>query len=452
MKKGTPLRLTIDRLTFPAQGLVNHEDRVFQLDGFFPGETVEGTFAGSRRRRSRLYQPKLVEARPDSVKPACQHFGLCGGCISQHLSLCTQRRFKHQVVLDLFRRAELDIPEHIPILGLSRKYDYRNKMEFNFGDAELGGSLSLGMYQKNHGFNVIDTTGCRLVNQDMNMIRDFSVQYFREQKLPFYRWISQEGYLRHLVVRHSRFGKELMVNLVTTTQMTVDLSAWVEGLKRLPLKDKLASIWHTENDTIANIVQPDRMILLDGKETITEYLHGLQFEISPMAFFQTNSAAAEFLYSRVMDMMSDVHLALDLYCGTGTITQMIAKKANRVIGVELVDEAVQAARQSSEKNGIGNVKFYAGDVKDIVAELDEPVDMIIVDPPRAGLMTKVVDRLMEIAPAQIIYVSCNPKTLAIDLVRMEGYKIARMELIDMFPNTPHVEVVTLLTRSETSCK
>ena len=282
------------------------------------------------------------------------------------------------------------------------------------------------------------------------MIRDFSVQYFREQKLPFYRWISQEGYLRHLVVRHSRFGKELMVNLVTTTQMTVDLSAWVEGLKRLPLKDKLASIWHTENDTIANIVQPDRMILLDGKETITEYLHGLQFEISPMAFFQTNSAAAEFLYSRVMDMMSDVHLALDLYCGTGTITQMIAKKANRVIGVELVDEAVQAARQSSEKNGIGNVKFYSGDVKDIVAELDEPVDMIIVDPPRAGLMTKVVDRLMEIAPSQIIYVSCNPKTLAIDLVRMEGYKIERMELIDMFPNTPHVEAIVLMSRKQHS--
>lgn len=447
MKKGTPLRLTIEDLSFPAQGLVRYEDRLFQLDGFFPGETVEGTFGGSKKRRSRVYQPVLVEPRPDALKPACEHFGPCGGCISQHLPLCTQRSFKRQVVIDLLRQAELELPDEIAIHGLSQKYDYRNKMEFNFGDSEMGGPLTLGMYQRNHGFNVINTTGCRLIDHDMRLIHNYTIDYFRGIGLPFYRWVSREGFLRHLVIRHTKFGEELMVILVTTTQHTIDLSEWVEGLKQLPLRDKLVSIWHMENDSIANVVQSDRMILLDGKETITEYIHDLRFEISPQAFFQTNSASAELLYSRVLDKMVDVDLALDLYSGTGTITQLIAQRAKRVIGVELVEEAVIAARDSAKKNQIENVEFIAGDVKDVVADFEGKVDLIIVDPPRAGLI-KAVEHIVKIAPKQIIYVSCNPKTLAIDLAQMTDYTIEHIELIDMFPNTPHIETIVKLYSKE----
>lgn len=445
MKKGTPLRLTIEDLSFPAQGLARCDDRLFQIDGFFPGETVAGSFGGSKKRRARLYRPVLVEARADALKPACEHFGPCGGCISQHLPLATQRSFKHRVVLELLKQADLDLPAEILLYGLSQKYDYRNKMEFNFGNVELDGPLTLGMYQKNHGFNVINTTGCRLVDQDMRRIHNYTIDYFRRLGIPFYRWSSREGVLRHLVIRHAKFGRELMVILVTTTQQPIDLSEWVEGLKKLPLRDKLVSVWHMENDSIANIVQSDRMNLLDGKETITEFIHGLRFEITPQSFFQTNSASAELLYSRVLDKMVDVDLALDLYSGTGTITQLIAKKAKRVIGVELVEEAVQAASASARKNQVGNVKFIAGDVKDIVADFTGKVDLIVVDPPRAGLI-KAVDHIRRIAPARIIYVSCNPKTLAIDLAQMTEYTIEQLELIDLFPNTPHVETVVLITR------
>lgn len=448
MKKGTPLRLTIESLAFPASGLVKYDDRVFSLDGFFPGETVEGTFGGSRKRRSRLYQPVLVENRPDAVSPACQHFRRCGGCLSQHLSLETQRMFKRQVVTDLLRAAGLKLPADIAMYGLAEKYHYRNKMEFNFGDAKMGGELTLGMYQRDHGFNVVDTTDCQLVSSDMNRIRDYTADYFRQLGLPFYRWVSREGWLRHLVVRHSRFGRELMVILVTTTQREIDLSDWLAGLKQLPLEDKLVSVWHMENDSIANVVQADNMKLLFGKDSITEYLHGLEFAISPQSFFQTNSAAAELLYDRVLDKMDQVDLALDLYCGTGTITQLIAQKAKRVIGVELVAEAVAAARQSAARNNISNVDFYAGDVKDMVGELNQPVDLIVVDPPRAGLMTKVVTRLQSIAPKELIYVSCNPKTLAIDLAQMTDYEIVELELVDMFPNTPHVETIVRLRRKD----
>lgn len=446
MKKGTPLTLTIDKLLYPAKGIAYYEDHAFQVDGTYPGEVVTGEFGGWKQKRGRLWKPNVIKFRDDFEAPRCRHYGKCGGCISQHLPLFAQRELKKQVVLDMLRQQSIVFPEPVHILGLDEKYHYRNKMEFNFGDAVKDGPLTLGMHERGHGFNIIDTDDCQLINQDMNTIRTFCADYFREKNIPFYQWLKREGILRHLIIRDSFFGHEQMVVLVTTSEFSLDLTEWVQGLLDLPLSDPIASIYHVVNDTIGNVVQADEMHLLYGKETITEQLLGLEFDISPLSFFQTNSAATELLYERVLKRIDKVDTALDLYCGTGTITQLIAKKAKRVIGVELIDEAVQSARQSAKRNQLTNVQFYSGDVKDVLEKLPTEVDLVVVDPPRAGLHPKVIEQLNQIAPERLIYVSCNPKSLVLDLLKLTDYQIDSLELIDLFPNTPHVETVILMSR------
>lgn len=448
MKKGTSIRITIDKLLYPAKGIAHLDGRAFQVDGTYPGETVEGEFGGWKQKRGRLWKPVVTAYRDDVVKPACKHYGPCGGCISQHLPLETQRMLKKQVVIDLLHQAQIAIPRDIPIVGLSQKYHYRNKMEFNFGDAKKDGPLTLGMHERGHGFNIIDTDDCQLINRDMNKIRTYTVEYFRQHDLPFYQWLRREGILRHLIIRHTRFGGELMVVLVTTSQLDHDLTAWTQGLLKLSLKDQIVSVVHIENDTIGNVVQADAIHQLYGKETLTEHILDLAFHISPLSFFQTNSAATELLYSRVLAHVGQPDLVLDLYSGTGTITQLLARNAAHVIGVELVEEAVIAARQSASRNQLNNVEFIAGDVKDMISDLPHQVNLVVVDPPRAGLHPKVIEQIDTIAPEHLIYVSCNPKSLAKDLLKIQNYTIQAMELVDMFPNTPHVETVVLMSRKD----
>lgn len=448
MKKGTQLQFEIQKTEYPAQGIGHIDGRAYIAEGFFPGETVRGIFQKYKQNKGYLKKLEPVNGAPDNIQAQCRHFRRCGGCLSQQLRLDQQRHYKKAEVLELFSKAGLTLDPQTPVYGVEQQYHYRNKMEFNFGDGYKDGPMTLGMHEKNHGHNIVDTDACQLISTDMNQIRTYTIEYFRTENIPFYHWMRRSGWLRHLIVRQSATTGQLMVVLVTSTQLEIDLSAWIEGLKALPLEGTLHSVIHLENDSVSNAVYEDRAHLLYGAWTITEKLFGLHFHISALSFFQTNTQGAQLLYERLRQKIDGhKHLILDLYCGTGTITQILAEKAEQVIGVELIEQAVQTAKTSAAENGLEHVSFYNGDVKDILEELPSAPDLVVVDPPRSGLHPKVRAQLMEISAPEIIYVSCNPKSLVKDLEALSAiYSIQSVELIDLFPNTPHIETVVLLTR------
>ena len=323
-------------------------------------------------------------------------------------------------------------------------------MEFTFGDEEKGAPLGVGMHMRGKSFGIVTVDKCMLVDEDYRKIIKLTVEYFREQNLPYYRVMKGEGYLRHLVIRKAKNTGELLVNLVTTTQIDFDLSDYVKLLRNQSYLGTLVSIIHTENDSRSDAVIPEKVNVLYGKDYIRENLLGLEFNISPFSFFQTNTKGAEQLYSMVREFMGDSEnkVVFDLYCGTGTIGQIVAPKAKKVVGIELIEEAVEAAKENAKLNGLNNCEFLAGDVAEIIKTVKDKPDIIILDPPRSGVHPKALDYVIKFNAPEIIYVSCNPKTLVTDLKVLEskGYKIVQTKVKDMFPNTPHAETVVKLIK------
>ena len=262
--------------------------------------------------------------------------------------------------------------------------------------------------------------------------------------------MKRTGFLRHLVIRKATNTGELMINLVTTTQSDFDLTEWVEVMKSKKYKGELVSVLHTENDSLSDAVIPQKLNIMYGRDYIIESLLGLKFKISPFSFFQTNSQGAESLYSIVRDFMGDAkdNVVFDLYCGTGTIGQIAAANASKVIGLELVEEAVESAKENAKLNGLTNCEFIAGDVAVTIKDIKIKPDIIILDPPRNGVHPKALEYVIKFNAKEIIYVSCNPKTLVenLETLTARGYEVVRSTVKDMFPNTPHAEVVVKLKR------
>ncbi|MNP12492.1 putative RNA methyltransferase [compost metagenome] len=340
--------------------------------------------------------------------------------------------------------------EFLGIEGSPDQWKYRNKMEFTFGDEEKGGELTLGMHIKGKPFGIVNVDVCEIVDEDFREILKATVEYFRGKDLPYYRVMKREGYLRHLVIRKAFETEEIMVNLVTTTQIDFSLDEYVELIKSLNYKGKLKSVLHTENNSFSDAVIPEKVNLLYGEDHITENLLGLKFKISPFSFFQTNSKGAEKLYSLVRDFMGsgEDKVVFDLYCGTGTIGQITAPKAKKVRGIELIEEAVVAANENAKLNGLDNCEFIAGDVAKVITQLKDKPDIIILDPPRSGVHPVALKYVVDFKAQDIIYVSCNPKTLVDDLKYLiaSGYKVQKTLCMDMFPNTPHCETIVKLSR------
>lgn len=448
MKKGDMVRVTMDRTVFPGRGRGTIEDQGFEALGAFPGETIEGRFTRRNKGVGIIKHFEVMEPAEYSIEPRCKHFRKCGGCLSQHVPLEMQRAFKEREVLDLFRNRGITYQSYKGISGFTRPYYYRNKMEFSFGDPYKDGPLHLGLHQRGMGKNILDTDDCQLISRDMNAIRTAVADYYRKKGYPYYHIMKREGYLRHLILRESYTNGDLMVTLVTTSAILEDFSEFIELLTELPLKGTLKSVWHVTNDLPSDAVNVSQMVHLYGEKTIEEEMLGLSFHISPLSFFQTNTEAARLLYQKTLDLIEASDQFLDLYCGTGTLTQLVSKKASHVTGVEIIEDAVKDAKKSARENGIFNVSFIAGDVKTVLPEMSLDVDGIIVDPPRSGIHPKVVEALKDSGVKTIVYVSCNPKTLALDLsVLKETYTIESLELIDMYPNTPHVEAVVLMSRA-----
>lgn len=450
MKRGSQVTIKIEKTEFPSVGISEFEGKKLYIKGAFPGQTVKGTVKKKRDTYADVKLVEVLEKAPYEIEAPCPHFGVCGGCSSQNLTYEKQLELLSDEVCELFEDKDIPMGMYLGVKGSENTWEYRNKMEFTFGDLEKGGELTLGMHMKGKSFGVLTVDNCMIVDEDFRKVLTVTVEYFRKQNLPYYRVMKREGYLRHLVVRKASNTGELMVNLVTTTQIDFDLSGYTELLKLQTYKGKLVSVLHTENDSFSDAVVPEKVNILYGRDYIIEELLDLKFKISPFSFFQTNSRGAESLYSIVRDFMGngDNKVVFDLYCGTGTIGQIAAHNAKKVIGLELIEEAVEAAKENAKLNGLDNCEFIAGDVAETIKQVKVKPDIIILDPPRSGVSPKALDYVIKFNAKEIIYVSCNPKTMVDNLETLlaAGYKVEKSKVKDMFPNTPHAETVVKLTK------
>ena len=450
MKRGSQVTIKIEKTEFPSVGISEFEGKKLYIKGAFPGQTVKGTVKKKRDTYADVKLVEVLEKAPYEIEAPCPHFGVCGGCSSQNLTYEKQLELLSDEVCELFEDKDIPMGMYLGVKGSENTWEYRNKMEFTFGDLEKGGELTLGMHMKGKSFGVLTVDNCMIVDEDFRKVLTVTVEYFRKQNLPYYRVMKREGYLRHLVVRKASNTGELMVNLVTTTQIDFDLSGYTELLKLQTYKGKLVSVLHTENDSFSDAVVPEKVNILYGRDYIIEELLDLKFKISPFSFFQTNSRGAESLYSIVRDFMGngDNKVVFDLYCGTGTIGQIAAHNAKKVIGLELIEEAVEAAKENAKLNGLDNCEFIAGDVAETIKQVKVKPDIIILDPPRSGVSPKALDYVIKFNAKEIIYVSCNPKTMVdnLETLLVAGYKVEKSKVKDMFPNTPHAETVVRLIK------
>lgn len=338
------------------------------------------------------------------------------------------------------------------IQGSPEEFGYRNKMEFSFGDSYKDGPLSLGLHKKGSTYDVLTVSDCRLVHRDMTIILDCVLQYFQELGTSYYKKLQHEGYLRHLLLRRGNATGEMLINLVTTTQEEHDLQPLVQRFLGLELEGRIAGILHIFNDSLSDVVRSDRTELLYGQDYFTEKLLGMEFKVTPFSFFQPNSCGAEVLYRTVREYIGDIRdmTVFDLFSGTGTIAQVLAPVAGQVIGVEIVEEAVEAARENAAKNGLDNCRFIAGDVFKVLDEIREKPDVIVLDPPRDGIHSKALPKILDYGVDRIVYISCKVTSLARDLemIQGRGYELVKCRAVDQFCQTVHTECVCLLSRKQ----
>ena len=452
MKKKDIIEGKIIKTEFPNKGTFICEDQKVTVKGVIDGQTIKGQVTKKRKSGCVVRLLDVLEKSPlEDAKPVCPHFGICGGCFYQTVSYENQLKIKEGMVRDLLKDyVNDDIWEEIK--GSPKVHGYRNKMEFSFGDEVKDGPLALGMHKKNTFHDIVNITDCQIVDNDYNLIVKCALNIAQQMELPFYHKMRHEGYFRHLVVRRAESSGDILVNIVTTSQVEADLTKLRDTLLELPLSGKIIGILHTTNDSLADVVQADKIDILYGQDYFYEEILGLKFKISPFSFFQTNTLGAEVLYKTARDFVGETKdkVIFDLYSGTGTIAQMLAPVAKKVVGVEIVEEAVEAAKVNAELNGLDNCEFIAGDVLKVVDELEDKPDFIVLDPPRDGIHPKAIQKIIDFGVEQMVYISCKPTSLARDLEVFEaaGYKVKRATAVDQFPNTVHIETVVLLSQQK----
>lgn len=461
MKKGEIYEGIVEKIEFPNKGIVEVDGERAVVKNALPGQNIRFFITKNRKGRSEGRLLKVLERSPwewgeeDWKEQVCPHFEVCGGCLYQSIPYERQLEIKKGQVKALVdgvcRNPDYEFQGIKPSPMSSA---YRNKMEFSFGDEVKGGPLALGMHKRGSFYDIAATPECRIVHPDFCRILTVTRDYFAEAETPFYKKLAHTGYLRHLLVRRAVKTGEILVSLVTTTQIGEEegelLKGWKERILTLPLDGSLAGILHTQNDSLADVVQSDRTEVLYGRDYFYEELLGLKFKISPFSFFQTNSLGAEVLYETARGYVGETRdkVVFDLYSGTGTIAQILAPVARRVVGVEIVEEAVEAAKLNAEQNGLNNCHFLAGDVLKVIDSLEEKPDLIVVDPPRDGIHPKALPKITAFGVDRIVYISCKPTSLARDLVTLQeqGYWVEKVCCVDMFPGTGNVETVVLLSK------
>ena len=518
MKKGQIIEGIVERMDFPNRGIVVCEEGVCTVKNALPGQKVRAAVNKARNGRYEGRLLEVLEPSPLETGSPCPHFGSCGGCTYMSFPYEESLKIKEGQVRRLLapvlekqdRECLFETAKASPAV-----FGYRNKMEFTFGDEVKDGPLSLGMHKRGSFYDIVSVTDCQIVEEDYRKILRCVRDYFEELQeqgldVSFYHRLRHTGYLRHLVVRRASKTGEILAALVTTSQVPGRqetggiekeiLEGLQERLRALPLDGEIVGILHVRNDSAADVVQSDKTTVLYGRDYFYEELLGLRFKISLFSFFQTNSLGAELLYSTAREYISDYVLTsektadeaaeqmtsealkgmsdetaeettsgdarettsgctgrkivYDLYSGTGTIAQLMAPVAKKVIGVEIVEEAVGAAWKNAELNDLHNCEFIAGDVLKVLDGIAEKPDVIILDPPRDGVHPKALTKIIDYGVEHILYISCKASSLARDLevFLARGYRAERCVAIDQFPWTAGVETCVLLSRKKSSGK
>lgn len=462
MKKGQTAEGVVIEVKFPNKAVVECENgEACIVKGALPGQRISFSVNKVRKGKAEGRLLEVLSPAENETESRCPHFGSCGGCSYQTLPYEEQLALKEaQVKALLLPILEKQKSSYVfePIHPSPVTCAYRNKMEFSFGDAVKDGPLELGMHKKGSFYDIVTVSDCQIVDEDYRKILMTVLEFFREKKTSFYHRLRHTGYLRHLLVRKAAKTGEILIALVTTTQEEHDLTGLKERLLALSLQGKIIGILHTKNDSVADVVKSDETITLYGQDYFYEELLGLRFQISQFSFFQTNSLGAEVLYETAREFIGEIgtdengkpdKIVYDLYSGTGTIAQLMAPVAKKVVGVEIVEEAVEAAKKNARLNGLQNCEFLAGDVLKVLDAIEEKPDFIILDPPRDGIHPKVLQKLAGSHQVdRMIYISCKPTSLARDLEILQGYgyEAERITCVDMFPGTGHVETVCLLSK------
>jgi 23S rRNA (uracil1939-C5)-methyltransferase len=453
VQRDQELELRIDSLAFGGNGVARLDGFVVFVRRGLPGDTVRARVTKVQRRHAEAVLTELVVPGPNRAPAPCEHFPACGGCRFQDLAYDAQLEAKHAWVEDSLRRIAgiADAPLE-PILGAEDAFGYRNKMEYSFAPGPDGPVL--GLHRAGRWDEVLDLRRCWLTTDLGNAIRTAMRDWAREERLEAFDQAAGEGYLRHLVVREGRSTGQALVQLVTHRRERFDRERLIEVLTAFP---EVRSIHWSVNDSPAEVTNlPSE--LLWGEEAIEEELGGLRFRVRPNAFLQTNTRMAERLYELAREAagLTGGETVYDLYCGIGTIGLSLARDALTIWGIEVSEESVACAIENAELNAIGNAAFFAGNVGEALRELHDRAgdpNVVVVDPPRAGLAGRALRRLGELAAPRVVYVSCNPTTLAGDLKRLRedyGYGLVRARPVDMFPHTAHVECVALLERRQST--
>ena len=453
MKKGQVYEGVIQKVEFPNKGIVapQGEEKPVIVKNGIPGQKIRFCVNKLRKGKAEGRLLEVIEKSPlETRNPVCSIFPACGGCMYQTMSYEEQVSMKSAQVKEILDSAIVGDYEFEGVKSSPKEFAYRNKMEFSFGDEYKDGPLSLGLHKKGSTYDVLTATDCKLVHEDMNQILSCVLDYFKERNVSYYKKMQHVGYLRHLLLRRGDFTGEILVNLVTTTQEEHDLSLLVETLLNLKLEGKIVGILHILNDSLSDVVQSDETRVLYGQDYFYEKLLGMEFKITPFSFFQPNSKAAEVLYSTVREYLGDMKgkVLYDLFSGTGTIGQVLSPVADKVIGVEIVEEAVVAANENAAHNGIENCTFLAGDVFKVLDEIEEKPDVIVLDPPRDGIHPKALPKILDYGVDTIVYISCKVTSLARDLemIQAKGYRVVKAVAVDQFVHTVHVETVVLLQK------
>ena len=466
MKKGFRGTGTVERVDFPNKGIAvtDDGDRVI-VKNTIPGQKVEFVVNKVKHQRAEGRLMEVIEKSPLETEEPCPHFGMCGGCTYQTVPYEKQLDMKltqvKKLISDAIGTEEESGYEFIGIHGSPKKSEYRNKMEFSFGDEYKDGPLALGMHKRGSFYDLVTVSDCQIVDEDFRTILKVTLDYFSKNNIPYFHRATHKGYLRHLLVRKATKTGEIIVDLVTTTQTEGFneeelLAGFRYALLTRHYDGRFKGVLHTKNDSVADAVKDEGTDILYGRDYIYEELLGLKFKISVFSFFQTNSLGAEVLYSTAREYIGDNlspnarKTVYDLYSGTGTIAQILAPAAEKVIGVEIVEEAVDTARENAALNQLDNCEFIGGDVLKVLDAIEEKPDFIVLDPPREGIHPKALEKIIKYNVDKMLYISCKPTSLQRDLevLQARGYKVERLCCVDMFPGTVHVETVVLLGRKK----
>ena len=454
MKKGQVYEGYVSSVDFPnkARVAIPEEDRVVTVKNAVCGQKVRFLVNKIRKGKAEGRLLEVLEKSPLEIESACPHFGVCGGCTYQNLPYEEQLKMKEEQVHTMMDEAVNGEYIWEGVKPSPVVQEYRNKMEFSFGDEFKDGPLALGMHKRGSTYDVVNVPQCQIVDGDYRKILTATIEWAATTGQTYYHKMRHEGYFRHLLVRKAVKTGEILIDLVTSTQAEVDFAPWVEKLLALELDGKIAGILHTKNDSLADVVKDEGTEVLHGQSFFYEELLGLKFKITPFSFFQTNSLGAEVLYEIARDYMGSTKdkVVFDLYSGTGTIAQILAPVAKKVVGVEIIEEAVDAAKENAKLNGLDNCTFWAGDVLKVIDDLGEVPDLIMLDPPRDGVHPKALEKIIGFGVDKMVYIACKPTSLARDLEMLQGrgYKVERIACVDLFPNTYHVETCALLSKTK----